>query len=57
MLKCFHYILISAVFRTERNIIAHSTIQASIIAARVLPEPEGSFAIICKPVILERKAA
>jgi hypothetical protein len=57
MLKHYHFTLIDASFRTERNIIAHSAIQAALIAARMLPEPQGSFAIICKPANQERIAA
>lgn len=57
MLKHYHFTLINAAFRTERNIIAHSAVQAALIAARMLPESPGQFAIICKPANQERIAA
>ena len=49
MLRQYHFTLINSIFRVERNIIAHSSIQAAIIAQRMLPESPGQFAIICKP--------
>ena len=35
--------------RTERNVIAHSSMQATRIGISMMPEVDAPLAIICKP--------
>jgi hypothetical protein len=56
--KLDHYLitLIQGEKRSERNIIAHSAVQATSIGLDMMPDIEAPFCIICKPVKVKELA-
>lgn len=45
----FHITVIGSAGRFERNVIAESSIAASLTALNIMKEPHEQFALICKP--------